>query len=450
MGFKLILAGLVFFFNPCINIVDILPDFIGCILISAGLYKLADIEDRFATARKTVNYLIPIYIAKFLLSFLLTAKWKDGLLPFTFVYAVGEIILMIVFCVSLYGAIEYMANLHDGEKHLAASGSVCKISIIFAVLKNVLAFIPEAFVLSKQDADINLSFNAKPTQALMQAKPYVVLFFSFIVLVAGIYFLVENAKFFGAVAKDKVFVKNLSDIYSERILENEKLMNRRSFFKFTVLMIVGSLLLLDLIVDAVNVIPDVIAYSVMFSALITLGKRISPADKTKVTSVFIPLCIVSLISTAARTWFDMGVNYTMGYESYMVSRNTLVENGSAVFTGAVLSAVEGVISVLFVLAIIKAANSFYKENVGSLLPSRYSAISMALVGISSLFSFITPLIKAEYFCKFINDTFKYAHYEQLSERWELIQGYSNIALIISVVLLVHSFIRIRRKVDIEL
>ena len=146
----------------------------------------------------------------------------------------------------------------------------------------------------------------------------------------------------------------------------------------------------------------------------------------------------------------MGVNYTMGYESYMVSRNTLVENGSAVFTGAVLSAVEGVISVLFVLAIIKAANSFYKENVGSLLPSRYSAISMALVGISSLFSFITPLIKAEYFSKFINDTFKYAHYEQLSERWELIQGYSNIALIISVVLLVHSFIRIRRKVDIEL
>ena len=108
------------------------------------------------------------------------------------------------------------------------------------------------------------------------------------------------------------------------------------------------------------------------------------------------------------------------------------------------------ISVLFVLAIIKAANSFYKENVGSLLPSRYSAISMALVGISSLFSFITPLIKAEYFCKFINDTFKYAHYDQLSERWELIQGYSNIALIISVVLLVHSFIRIRRKVDIEL
>ena len=47
MGFKLILAGLVFFFNPCINLVDIFPDFIGCILISAGLYKLADMEKSF-------------------------------------------------------------------------------------------------------------------------------------------------------------------------------------------------------------------------------------------------------------------------------------------------------------------------------------------------------------------------------------------------------------------
>ena len=46
MGFRLILAGLIFFFNPCINIVDFLPDGIGCILIAAGLSRLADVGDR--------------------------------------------------------------------------------------------------------------------------------------------------------------------------------------------------------------------------------------------------------------------------------------------------------------------------------------------------------------------------------------------------------------------
>lgn len=450
MGFRLILAGLVFFFNPCINLVDILPDFIGCILLSAGLYKLADIEDRFATARKTVNYLIPIYIAKFLLSFMLSARWKDGLLPFTFVYAVGEIILMIILCTSLYGAIEYMANLHDGEKHLSASGNLCKISVIFAVIKNALAFIPEAFVLAKQDADVNLSFNAKPSQTLMEAKPFVVAFFTLIVLVIGVYFLIENIKFFTKLSKDKVFVKNLSDIYSERILENEKLMNRRSFFKFVLLMIIGSVLILDLVVDAVNILPDVFAYSVMLSAVFCLGNRVETKDKKKLVLLFIPLCVISLVAAGVRVSFDMGVNHTMGYESYMVSRNTLVESGTAITIGAILSAAEGALAAVFVGFILGAVNKFYSSKTRDILPKKYTVFAMSLAAIAGVYSYITPVIKAYCYSQYINDTLKNIHYKDLSDTWELAQGYSNIALIISVALLIHSFIRIKRKADIEL
>ena len=113
MGFRLIFAGLIFFFNPCINIFDILPDFIGCILISAGLLRLADVEDRFYSARRIVNRMIPIYILKLFLSVCLTVSWKSGLLPFTFIYSVGEIILNVLLFANLYGGIEYMANLQD-------------------------------------------------------------------------------------------------------------------------------------------------------------------------------------------------------------------------------------------------------------------------------------------------------------------------------------------------
>lgn len=450
MGFKLILAGLVFFFNPCINLVDIFPDFIGCILISAGLYKLADIEDRFAYARKISNYLIPIYVAKFLLSFMLMARWKDGLLPFTFAYSVGEIILMIVFSVSLFGAIENMANLYDGEKHITASGNLCKVSIIFAIIKNALAFIPEAFVLVRQDPDLNLSYNARPSQTLLQAKPFVILFFTLIVLVAGIYFLSENIKFFGAISKDKKFIKNLSDIYSERILENEKLMNRRAFFKFIVLMIIGSLLLLDLVVDAVNILPDVIAYAVMLWGMLSLGDRVELKDKRRIFALFIPLCVISVIAAGVRVWLDMGVNYMMGYESYLVSRNILIENGSAIALGAVLSAIEGALAAIFVVYILKSVNRFYREKTGGGYSIKYTAISVTFVAISGVYSYITPVIKAYCYGRYIDDTVKNMALKTLSDNWELAQGYSNIALIISVVLLVHSLIKINRKADIEL
>ncbi|MBE6623907.1 MAG: hypothetical protein E7621_06980 [Ruminococcaceae bacterium] len=450
MGFKLILAGLVFFFNPCINLVDILPDFIGCILISAGLCKLADIEDRFAYARKIINYLIPIYIGKLLLSFMLTARWKDGLLPFTFAYSVGEIILMIVFSVSLFGAIENMANLHDGEKHLTASGNLCKVSIIFAVIKNILAFIPEAFVLVRQDPDLNLSYNARPSQTLLQAKPFVILFFTLVVLVAGIYFLSENIKFFGAISKDRKFIKNLSDIYSERILENEKLMNRRAFFKFIVFMIIGSLVLLDLVVDAVNILPDVFSYSVMLWGMFSLGNRIELKDKRRITALFIPLCVISVISAGVRIWLDMGVNYMMGYESYLVSRNILIENGSAIALGTVLSAAEGALAVVFIGYILRSANKFYKEKTGAGYSSKYTVVSATLVAISGVFSYITPIVKAYCYGRYIDNTVKNMAFKTFSDNWELAQGYANIALIISVALLVHSVIKINRKADIEL
>ena len=46
---SLIFAGLLFFFNPCVNMLDLLPDFIGAILIITGLSKMymynANFED---------------------------------------------------------------------------------------------------------------------------------------------------------------------------------------------------------------------------------------------------------------------------------------------------------------------------------------------------------------------------------------------------------------------
>ena len=43
MGLYKIIASMFFFFNPCLNIIDILPDFFGCMLLISGLMTWADL-----------------------------------------------------------------------------------------------------------------------------------------------------------------------------------------------------------------------------------------------------------------------------------------------------------------------------------------------------------------------------------------------------------------------
>ena len=41
MSFALIFAGLLFFCNPTFSAIDVLPDFIGCVLLFLGLFRLS-------------------------------------------------------------------------------------------------------------------------------------------------------------------------------------------------------------------------------------------------------------------------------------------------------------------------------------------------------------------------------------------------------------------------
>lgn len=445
MGFRLIFAGLVFFFNPCINIVDILPDFIGCILISAGLFRLVDVEDRFSYARRVINRLIPIYILKALLSVYLPVRWKSGLLPFTFVFAVGEIILMLAFCSALYGGIEYMANLHGGEKHLSGVSAVSKLTVFFMIVKNVLAFLPEALALEKEP-DLDLSYNAKPVQMLSDAKPYIIAFFTVCVLALGIYWLRLNANFFGRLSKDTVFIGNLSGIYKEKITDNTELVTRRRFMRFFMLVILSCVFILDITVDAINFTPDILSYILLLAAAFALDKAIV----RKLLPVFVPLAVVSVVSAYVRMVFDEGVNYRMDYESYLSSMNKLVDNGKAVFVGGALSLAEGALFAILLALLLNAASKKYKELTGHGLGTAPTVVCAAACSLVSVFVYVAPYIKAAIYNVYINDTLTKAHLEGVWENAELAQGFGNVALIIFTLLLIWTVVGMRKRADFEL
>ena len=66
LGLGLVLAGACFLFDPFVSIFDILPDFVGYLLIAAGLYRLGDLDDRLADAARLSRRLAWLGLARVL------------------------------------------------------------------------------------------------------------------------------------------------------------------------------------------------------------------------------------------------------------------------------------------------------------------------------------------------------------------------------------------------
>ena len=57
LSLTMIGTGAVFLFNPVFNIIDVLPDFIGCLFIMNGLHIISEINDSAASSRRAFGIL---------------------------------------------------------------------------------------------------------------------------------------------------------------------------------------------------------------------------------------------------------------------------------------------------------------------------------------------------------------------------------------------------------
>ena len=425
---------------------DLFPDFIGCILISFGLRKLADVEGRFDSARQISNRLIVINIAKSVLWMILFASWKDGLLPFTFIFSVIEIIMYLGLCSTLYGAIEYTANLHGGDKHLSSVGTVTKYSFIFMVIRTALAFLPEAFELFRPSVnDFSYYNDPTPVQTLADYKPYAILFFTVIVLILGIYFIYINGKFFRALARDKSFCANLEEIRQENLALDPKIVVKRRFKWFFILLSASALLSVDMVVDSVNLTPDLLSYCALFAAFLFLGRKSVPFY---MGTAF--LAVISVLTEIFRFKGEAGINRIMQYKTYNIDRIKLVESGDAAIVAAVLSALQMLLFVFVFIVAMRKMTKYFAEQTDGTLSYVCPSVSATIVGVLSVISYCAPFFKAYYMYQYSNDSLTRAHMLTVSKSWETAQGISNVLIIFAMLLLVYSIFKTSRKASLRI
>ena len=319
MGLSYIAFGFIFFFLPNLSIIDILPDFIGCLLISKGLYKLSDLTPGLMDAKKAFTKVLYLSLVKFALMFSVPyfANSRGGggyVLIFTFSFAVLDMIFTLPAFKALLNGFLYLGDRTNASVLFENHSEFSTLTTIFLIVRAVFALIPDLSYVSNPEYSNVVSnekhFYVSDYKTLLTG---INLIFTTII---GIVWLVYAFKYFNGIKKDKALIGFLEEKYKNEILSKTGLFIYRDIKKALMFLSIGAVFMLDLNIDLVNVIPDFLgALFILYSALV-LKKYLSSKAYLISSTIFL---IASLLSWGIQAYYAIqfpAVNIWSNFKAY--------------------------------------------------------------------------------------------------------------------------------------
>ncbi len=286
IGIGHLTLALLFLFNPNLTVIDPLPDFIGYILLCAGIGRLSDIHDRVGEAHKAFKKMILIDAGKWLAVFWVfgmsvPSERNSSLLLWTFVFAVLEFIFLIPAYVKLFDGLTQVGYLYPCKAIFGKNERKSKadrmraLTVAFVIAKAVLTVLPELADLTNASYDENGGgfVNLYNYIGLMRAMAFIPVF------IFGIIWLINLLVYFRAIARDTAFIDALSEKYEKDILPRQGLFVRRNFSTVILLLTVAACLTVDFRLDDQNLIPDFLAAAMFIVAFFFVKKYIGLKTK---------------------------------------------------------------------------------------------------------------------------------------------------------------------------
>lgn len=210
MNYSLIIAGLFFLFNPEVNILDILPDFIGIILIMRGFRPMTAIsaaaED---TYRNFSRYLAVSAVKAAALIPMISVASSDPsfYMLFTLVFGVLELIFAIPAFTGLWETVSDSAEFAGAPlpRGFRAAGGF---TAVFLILRSFFALAPELVYLYIIQED-------GAVYPLAPYKTVLVMICLIIGLIVGIVWFICTSRVFGALKRNKALAIDITRRISE-------------------------------------------------------------------------------------------------------------------------------------------------------------------------------------------------------------------------------------------
>lgn len=289
MGVGMIAAGMIFLFNPFVNIVDVLPDFIGYALIIFGLTKTSFLDERLKDARRGMSIMLLISVIKTALLTLLPRVDSTMVLLFAFSFFVAESIFAIPAFLNLYRGFVGLGEIYGGtsifyirRRQLSAKtvrlrgidpdspeafvtqsgvGGLMALTNIFIILRGVMSFLPELTALQS------------PNSVRYESWSY----FNWIFRSASVIFLLPLAiiwaraayKYFTGIKHDGVFIDTITEKYDREVRPHTGMLCACHMKSVYCLIIAVAVASGNFYIDYVNILPSFVS-AVGFAAVIAM------------------------------------------------------------------------------------------------------------------------------------------------------------------------------------
>ena len=356
LGIGFFAAGAFFLFDPFISVMDLLPDALGYLLMLLGLYRLSDLDDRIAEACKGLRYLALIGLGRLvslLLTFGLVSPTEQPVFVLLILFTLGvlDCIILIPMWKNFCGGILYLGSRHDATAMFDREGRGGRLgnrniveryaayTVIFFVLREVLAILPELTVLSHEKGGVEVG---EATRFYDFVGLYRIVGGG-ISLILGVIWLVMTVRFIRKLKSDTPFFEALTHKYRTEVLTRGDLFARRAVKSSLLCLLVASVFALDVYLDHVNILPDTLAALLLILSVVILrpyaGKNIPALLAAS------GLGVISAIS-----WYlQVSGYFTQGDFAYILRSDEIHRRWQNVLSLESLSAALLVVAVVFIL-----------------------------------------------------------------------------------------------------
>ena len=321
-NFKYIAIALIFFIDFNIDNLDILPNFIGVLLILKGLGKIHFINETIAEARVLVKSLLAVSLVKFaagILYFLFadgrSIDYASLSMMITFIFVLFETVLFVLIFRKIVRGLEQLTFMCGTFESTANVNTVTTVMNIFFIIKGVLTFAVQAPTLL---ADVDLDYWSERTGTFLTRAGLrnMLLPPAFIIVVLlGIFMLSIAMPFFFGLAKDK----KLQDFVESKImtkLTEDFFFRLRLNLKVAFAFFTAALIFfIDIrFVYHINILPDVFVCILLFFGVSQIAGNDRDMINKKLNRYLLLNIPISLAAYIMQTFFSVHIFYAFADE----------------------------------------------------------------------------------------------------------------------------------------
>ena len=288
MGIGWLIAAVIFLFNPCVNIIDVLPDFFGVVFLINGLRKWGDLCPAISDAIQGLEKLRWFMLLKLACMVLVPMVDDTFVLVMTLGFTIVEMIYLYPAIGRIFDGFEYFATRFGGRAVYKNYKNVSALTYIFCVSKAILTVLPEFCSLSDYEYD---GYVTSGVQIDIAHYKYALLFIGlFLVGLIGLMWLINVIPYIKRIGAETDFMQRVADQYETEIASNHGLMLTRRLKTVFALFTAGIVFTMNVWIDEFNIIPGFVGAAFLFVGCVMLSKVSSTVKFAKISSLVYLIC----------------------------------------------------------------------------------------------------------------------------------------------------------------